>query len=182
MIGRLGNDIPLRRDGTVRVLPWLIAPMVYLAALALAGMLTLHGVLQSWDRGLSGTMTVELPPAPPAPAADTALPKALEVLRATPGIVSVAPLSTRRREQAASALARHRDRARRAATAAPHRPAHRQRLGDRSQGSARAARRRGAGRGARRSSAVARPALRPRALGRGDRARDLSHGRRGRGA
>jgi cell division transport system permease protein len=93
MIMRLGNDIPLRRDGTVRLLPWLIAPMVYLAALALAGMLTLHGVLESWDRGLSGTMTVELPPAPAAPATDTAVAKTLEVLRATPGIVSITPLS-----------------------------------------------------------------------------------------
>jgi cell division transport system permease protein len=92
MIGRVGDDIPLRRDGTVRLLPWLIAPMVYLAALALAGMLALNGVLDSWDRGLSGTMTVELPPAPVPPATDDAVAKTLQVLRATPGIVSATPL------------------------------------------------------------------------------------------
>jgi len=92
MIGRVGDDIPLRRDGTVRLLPWLIAPMVYLAALALAGMLALNGVLQSWDRGLSGTMTVELPAAPAPPATDDAVGKTLQLLRATPGIVSATPL------------------------------------------------------------------------------------------
>ena len=87
MIGRADNDIPLRREGTVRLLPWLIAPMTYLAALALAGMLALHGVLQSWDRGLAGTMTVELPPARDV-TGDKALAQALSVLRATPGVTS----------------------------------------------------------------------------------------------
>lgn len=89
MMGRIGDDIPLRRDGSVRILPWLIAPMVYLAALALAGMLALHGVLQGWDRGLAGTMTVELP-APSGAANDPTLTKALGVLRATPGVTSAA--------------------------------------------------------------------------------------------
>jgi cell division transport system permease protein len=93
MIGRIGDDIPLRRDGTVRLLPWLIAPMVYLAALALAGMLALNGVLESWDRGLSGTMTVELPAAPAPPATDDAVAKTLQILRATSGIVSATPLT-----------------------------------------------------------------------------------------
>lgn len=92
MISRLGNDIPLRREGTVRLLPWLVAPMVYLAALALAGMLALHGVLQGWEHGLSGTMTVELPAAPDPPKTDTALPKALALLRAAPGVVSATPI------------------------------------------------------------------------------------------
>jgi cell division transport system permease protein len=86
MIGRTDSDIPLRREGTVRLLPWLIAPMAYLAALSLAGMLALHGVLQGWDRGLAGTMTVELPPA--RDASDKALAQALSVLRATPGVTS----------------------------------------------------------------------------------------------
>jgi cell division transport system permease protein len=86
MIGRTDSDIPLRREGTVRLLPWLIAPMAYLAALSLAGMLALHGVLQGWDRGLAGTMTVELPPA--RDASDKALTQALSVLRATPGVTS----------------------------------------------------------------------------------------------
>ena len=91
MMGRAASDIPLRREGTVRLLPWLIAPMAYLAALSLAGMLALHGVLQGWDRGLAGTMTVELPPARDA-AGDKVLAQALSVLRATPGITSAEPI------------------------------------------------------------------------------------------
>lgn len=87
MARRTGSDIPLRREGTVRLLPWLIAPMVYLATLALAGMLALHGVLQSWDQGLAGTMTVELPPAHNA-TGDAALTRTLALLRATRGVVS----------------------------------------------------------------------------------------------
>ena len=90
MMGRTDSDIPLRREGTVRLLPWLIAPMAYLAALSLAGMLALHGVLQGWDRGLAGTMTVELPPA--RDASDKALAQALSVLRATPGVTSASAI------------------------------------------------------------------------------------------
>jgi cell division transport system permease protein len=91
MIGRGASDIPLRREGTVRLLPWLIAPMAYLAAITLAGMLALNGVLHGWDRGLAGTMTVELPPARDA-AGDQALAQILDVLRATPGVTGAAAI------------------------------------------------------------------------------------------
>ncbi|HEX4112991.1 MAG TPA: hypothetical protein VH020_10695 [Stellaceae bacterium] len=88
-------DIPFARDGSVRFLPGLIALMVYLAGLALAGMLLLNAALADWNRGLSGVMTVELPPI-----ADTVLDgtkdgakdgsaevqPVLGVLRATPGV------------------------------------------------------------------------------------------------
>jgi cell division transport system permease protein len=83
------NDIPLRRDGTARFLPWLIAPTVYLVAIALAFMLALGGALREWDRGLAGTMTVEIPPGPTSDAGVTA---ALKTLTATPGIASAAVL------------------------------------------------------------------------------------------
>ena len=60
-------DIPFDRDGSGRFLPWLIALMVYLAALASSGALALDGALERWDRGLAGTLTVELPPAQARP-------------------------------------------------------------------------------------------------------------------
>lgn len=85
----LRNDIPLRRDGTARFLPWLIAPTVYLAAIAIAFMLALGGALQEWDRGLAGTMTLEIPPGPNA---DAGVNGALKTLTATPGIASAAAL------------------------------------------------------------------------------------------
>jgi cell division transport system permease protein len=84
-------DIPLNRDSSVRFLPWIIALMVYLAGLALAGTLVLQAALEHWDSSLSGTLTVQLPPAgdgkPDGVAAAVAL------LRATPGVTRAEPLS-----------------------------------------------------------------------------------------
>lgn len=89
MLRRL--DIPLNRDSSVRFLPWIIALMVYLAGLALAGTVVLQGALQRWDLSLSGTLTVQLPPqeqGKPDP-----MPAALELLRATPGVISAQAIS-----------------------------------------------------------------------------------------
>ena len=89
MIRRRQEDIPLRRDGTARLLPWLIAPTVYLAAIAIAAMLALGGALQEWDRGLAGTMTVELPP---NASSDANVNGVVTLLRGTRGITSAVPL------------------------------------------------------------------------------------------
>ena len=78
-------DLPLDRDGSVRFLPWLVALMVYLASLTLAGTLVIRDAVDRWDRGLTGTLTVELPAAPSA-RDDGAVAAALKVLRGTPGI------------------------------------------------------------------------------------------------
>jgi len=55
------RDLPLDQDGSARFLPWLVALMVYLAALTIAGGAALHDAVQTWDAGLAGTLTVELP-------------------------------------------------------------------------------------------------------------------------
>jgi cell division transport system permease protein len=84
-------DIPLNRDSSVRFLPWIIALMVYLAGLALAGTLVLQGALERWNASLAGTLTVQLPPAEagkPDP-----LPATLELLRATPGVIRAEALT-----------------------------------------------------------------------------------------
>ena len=85
-------DIPLNRDSSVRFLPWIIGLMVYLAGIAVAGTLVLNTALGRWDRSLSGTLTVQLPPAE-AGKGDGGLGPALELLRLTPGVVSAEPLS-----------------------------------------------------------------------------------------
>ena len=87
--------IPFDRDGSGRFLPWLVALMVYLAALSLAAFLTLEHALAGWDRSLAGTLTVELPavgPAKPGAKADPLQTAALTTLRATPGVVSAMPI------------------------------------------------------------------------------------------
>jgi cell division transport system permease protein len=85
-------EIPLNRDSSVRFLPWIIALMVYLAGLALAGTLVLNGALSRWDRSLAGTLTVQLPPAEEGKG-DGGLKQAVDLLRQTPGVISAEPLS-----------------------------------------------------------------------------------------
>ncbi len=78
-------DLPLDRDGSGRFLPWIVALMVYLASLALAGTLVVADAVTRWDRGLTGTLTVELPAAQSG-RADGAVEAALKVLRSTSGV------------------------------------------------------------------------------------------------
>jgi cell division transport system permease protein len=88
-------DLPLYRDGSVRFLPWIVAVMVYLASLALAGTLVMRDVAGRWDRGLAGTLTVELPATPARGLDDGAVERTLKVLRTTPGVVRADPLDAR---------------------------------------------------------------------------------------
>ncbi len=59
---RLRSDLPLDRDQLSRFLPWLIAFMVFLSVMAVAGMLVLNATASKWDRGVRGTMTVQVIP------------------------------------------------------------------------------------------------------------------------
>jgi cell division transport system permease protein len=85
MLRRL--DLPLAGDGSARFLPWIIALMVYLAALALAGTLLLREGIARWDQGLAGSLTVEVPPDQSGKTEAVAA-----MLRATPGIARAQPL------------------------------------------------------------------------------------------
>lgn len=96
------TDLPLQQDASRRFLPWLVAIMVYLATLALAGLLVLNDAAGRWDRGLSGTLTVQIPPLTGEAQArrgakareQKRVDKAMAVLRSTPGIVEVRALDS----------------------------------------------------------------------------------------
>lgn len=90
------SDLPLDRDPLGRFLPWLIAFMVYLAVLAFAGVLVINGTAGRWERGLGGTLTVEIVPADGGEAADVRLRAALDVLRATPQVAHAEPIPASR--------------------------------------------------------------------------------------
>ncbi len=62
MLGR-GSDLPFERDPLSRFLPWLIAFMVYLAVLALAGVQVLSTTVGDWQSDLDGSITVQIPAA-----------------------------------------------------------------------------------------------------------------------
>ena len=89
------SDLQLERDSLGRFLPWLIAFMVYLSILAMAGMLSLNNLAERWNSGLSGTLTVQVPPAEGmAVAADAKRMDAiLAVLEKTPGVIRAERLS-----------------------------------------------------------------------------------------
>ncbi|GHD41405.1 cell division protein [Thalassobaculum fulvum] len=93
------NDLALGRDPSTRFLPGLLAVLVYLAVLAAIGGLTALGFVEDWDRRLSGTMTVQIPPVVGAQAeasretAGERRDAVLRLLRVTPGIADARPLS-----------------------------------------------------------------------------------------
>jgi len=95
VIFRARLDLPLDRDGSGRFLPWIVALMVYLACLALAGTLVVRDAVMRWDRGLTGTLTVELPAASSG-RDDGAIDAALTVLRSTPGVTRADPFDAKR--------------------------------------------------------------------------------------
>ncbi|MEO3434139.1 hypothetical protein [Inquilinus sp. CAU 1745] len=92
--GRAGRAhvVPLGRDGADRYVPWILAPMVYLACLALAVALSTAALAERWDRGLSGAMTVELPGTLPADERPDTLAAIMEILTAWPGVAGATVL------------------------------------------------------------------------------------------
>jgi cell division transport system permease protein len=87
---RRGPILP--RDAGSMSLDVVIGVMAFLATLALAGVLIAERMVQSWEGGLSGSLTVQILPLGAAPA-ENEVEAALALLRATPGIVYAAALS-----------------------------------------------------------------------------------------
>lgn len=70
------------------LLPWVIAVMVYLSALALVGSLSLHGAVASWTADITHTLTVQIVN-PDNAARDSEAKAAVARLAATPGVAKV---------------------------------------------------------------------------------------------
>lgn len=68
----LRSDLPIAADPGNRFLPLLVAAMVFLATLALAGALGLQDMTTRWRGAMTGTLTVQVPPVAGESAADTA--------------------------------------------------------------------------------------------------------------
>ncbi|MAF96009.1 MAG: cell division protein [Rhodospirillaceae bacterium] len=87
------SDLPLDKDAHSRFLPWLIAFMVFLAIMAMAGMLVLNATASRWDQGIRGTLTVQVMPAEDPAKDDERLQAVLSVLAQTPEIDSYETLT-----------------------------------------------------------------------------------------
>ncbi len=90
---RRRSDLPMNEDTLGRFLPWLIAFMVFLSALALAGMLVLNDAVKRWDTGLNATVSVQVPPGANAREDEQRLGQVLAVLAAKPGVERYETLS-----------------------------------------------------------------------------------------
>jgi len=84
------TDLPLDRDASGRFLPWLVAVMVYLAALALICAIGANKVVTRWDQGLAGRMTVQVPTSESE--SDIRAGEVLAALKAIPGVRSAETL------------------------------------------------------------------------------------------
>lgn len=87
---RRASDTPFERDSASTFLPWIIAVMVFLSALAVTGGLLLGDALEGWSRGLTGTLTVQIPnEVDGEPVSDEEVERVAGALRATAGVVRV---------------------------------------------------------------------------------------------
>lgn len=85
------DPLGLRKAMADRLLVGLVAAMALLACLALAGQDSAHTLAARWERGAQAAVTVQVPDPDPERIA-----RALEVLRAQPGVASAAPLEPER--------------------------------------------------------------------------------------
>jgi cell division transport system permease protein len=81
---RFRLDLPFRQDASGRFLPWIIALMVYLAAMGGIGLIWLGDTLSQWDASMASALTLQVP-------ADTSQPRIdmmLGALKQTKGVIS----------------------------------------------------------------------------------------------
>ena len=90
-----GAELAFERDPANRYLPWIIALMVYLATLAVAGAFALGATAAQWRSGQSDRLTIQLPPRDPPASGDERAALVMDLLRATPGVAAVRRLERR---------------------------------------------------------------------------------------
>ncbi|MDV7338110.1 cell division protein [Terasakiella sp. A23] len=87
------KDLPLDKDPGTRFLPWLIAFMVYLAALSVIATSIMQSVSLRWEQGASDTLTVQIPPQRSVQADQHQTEAALKILRANPAVLLANPMA-----------------------------------------------------------------------------------------
>jgi cell division transport system permease protein len=89
------DELGLRRAISDRMLPFLVASMAFLAALALGGWVGAASLAHHWQQGAGSALTVQVPRPmePAAQGAGSRLDRVVAALAATPGIADARPLS-----------------------------------------------------------------------------------------
>ena len=88
-----GPDLIPDSEGAGRFLPWVVAVMVFFAALAGAAGLALHQATGTWRNDLANTITIEIPPGGTPSGAQAMAAAVTTALRQTAGIDQVRPLA-----------------------------------------------------------------------------------------
>ncbi len=89
------SDLSFDSDASRHFVPLIVAVMVYLATLALAGSMSVGSTVDQWRDAVRGSMTVQLPGRPggqTSPEAVANIKAVTDALLATPGVASAAPL------------------------------------------------------------------------------------------
>lgn len=91
-------DIPFAQDSSRFFLPWVSMLMVFLAVLTLAGGMSAYSFLTEWNRGVSGSLTVQIPTVDEkgnsrAKQLNDEIETTLTLLRSSPGILGATVLS-----------------------------------------------------------------------------------------
>ena len=90
-----GAELAFEHDPANRYLPWIIALMVYLAALAVAGAFALGATAAQWRGAQSDRLTIQLPPRDPPASGDQRAALVIDILRSTAGVATVRRLDRR---------------------------------------------------------------------------------------
>jgi cell division transport system permease protein len=85
---RGADDLGLRRALSDRLLPLLVAAMIFLAALALAGAIAAAGLAAHWQGGAATLLTVQVPQPDAPAAAGTRADAVAALLKSTPGLAA----------------------------------------------------------------------------------------------
>jgi len=94
-MSRAPSLLPLAREPSTKLLPWIIGVMVYLAVLIFAGALLLAGTAAGWQQDLSAGFTVQVPAGEGDDASEmqSRVDAVAKILRETPGIADVTVIS-----------------------------------------------------------------------------------------
>ena len=81
------SDLPLRKDTSSRFVMWLVMVLVFMAAIAVTINAYVGVLLDDWNRGVSGTLTVQIPYGQGGEAASTrTATRVLDVLQRLPAV------------------------------------------------------------------------------------------------
>lgn len=85
------DEIPINQDAVTRFVPWIMALLVFLLSLVLAGAFSISSSLKNWHVGVSQKLTIEVPLQHELDR-DRMIPNIISFLQSQPGITHVEPV------------------------------------------------------------------------------------------